>query len=50
MPKRVSAQKSVLKWQIMDLTELGQIRSNKAITSRQGKFVWVEAQELKLPD
>lgn len=42
MPKRINSGKGVLKWRIMDLTELDQIRSNKAITSRLGKIIWVD--------
>jgi hypothetical protein len=43
MPKREDSLKDVLKWRIMDLKELGQIRSNKAITSRLGKIIRVGA-------
>lgn len=48
MPKRINSGKGVLKWRIMDLTKLDQIRSNKAITSRLGKIIWVAALEQKL--
>ena len=42
MPKRVNAGKSVLKWRIEDFEKRNSIRSNKAITSRLGKIIWVE--------
>jgi hypothetical protein len=45
MPKQINSRKSVLKWRIMDLAELDQIRSNKAITSRLGKIIWVDSLE-----
>jgi hypothetical protein len=48
MPKRINSRKGVLKWRIMDLTKLDQIRSNKAITSGLGKIIWVAALEQKL--